>query len=174
MAMAALKSAVAGRYDLSDLIDTARNLLRRNADRDRLERLLQDIEAHMSDADTAKIMDKDTQIEGHKDTSLNRFVETDIPQKITVSPDQMQRAFPKLFAELRFAKDNGHCTGIMDDLARYLALGDVWQAAKAEGRTLSFMVLGYLLEKVNQLRTRQGYLVTLLTRIIHERVVRVA
>ena len=45
----------------------------------------------------------------------------------------------------------------MDDLAGYLSLGNTWFAIKGFGPALSFIILGYLLERTETISNHQGY-----------------
>ncbi len=69
----------------------------------------------------------------------------------------MERAFPRLCAELRFAKNQTDCRILMDEIAGYLHLGKAWFSIKDFGPALSFMILGYLLERTETINNHRGY-----------------
>ncbi len=77
----------------------------------------------------------------------------------------MERAYPRLCAELRLARNHEECHRIMADLAQGLDLGKSWEKALETGPTLSFMLLGYLLQRVEGIRSYRAYLYSLLTKI---------
>ena len=45
----------------------------------------------------------------------------------------------------------------MDDIAGYLNLGNTWFSIKDFGPALSFMILGYLLERSETISNHRGY-----------------
>ena len=69
----------------------------------------------------------------------------------------MEHAYPRLCTELRFAKNQEDCCRLMDDLAGFLNLGNTWFAIKDLGPALSFMILGYLLERSESISNHRGY-----------------
>ena len=77
--------------------------------------------------------------------------------QIEVGQEEMERAYPRLCAELRFAKNQEDCRRLMDDIAGYLNLGNTWFAIKDFGPALSFMILGYLLERTETISNHRGY-----------------
>ena len=142
------------------LLTRARNLLRRQPDKQALSDLLGEITAEISKISPVEPEDlRDTapQIEGHKETSKTQSVKEDTSFKIEVDQDQMERAYPRLCAELRFAKSQTECSRLMDDLAGFLDLGNTWFAIKDLGPALSFMILGYLLERTESISNHRGY-----------------
>ena len=78
----------------------------------------------------------------------------------------MERSFPRLCSELRFARDQAHCDRLMDDIAEYLRLGQSWYAMKsAYGPAIRFMVLGYIFQRAESIQAHQAYLISLVTKI---------
>lgn len=49
------------------------------------------------------------------------------------------------------------CHRLMDDLAGYPNLGNTWFSIKDLGPALSFMILGYLLERTETISNHRGY-----------------
>jgi replication initiation protein RepC len=142
------------------LFTKARNLLRRQPDKQALSDLLGEITVEISKISAAEPTDlrtTDPEIEGHKETSKTQFVEEEASFQIEVDQDQMERAYPRLCAELRFAKNQEDCRRLMDELAGYLNLGNTWFAIKDFGPALSFMILGYLLERTETISNHRGY-----------------
>ena len=142
------------------LLTKARNLLRRQPDKQALSDLLGEITVEISKISSAgptELRANAPEIEGHKDTSKTQFVEEETSFQIEVDQDQMERAYPRLCAELRFAKNQEDCRRLMDDLAGYLNLGNTWFAIKDLGPALSFMILGYLLERTETISNHRGY-----------------
>jgi replication initiation protein RepC len=142
------------------LLSKARNLLRRQPDKQGLSDLLAEITVEISKITCAEPDDlKATapEIEGHKETSKIQYVKEKAPFKIEVSQEEMERAYPRLCAELRFAKNQEACRRLMNDIAGYLNLGNTWFAIKDLGPTLSFIILGYLLERTETISNHRGY-----------------
>jgi len=143
-----------------ELLSKARNLLRRQPDKDALSDLLGEITVEISKislTEPTNLRDTAPEIEGHKETLKTQFVEERTSFKIEVSQDEIERAYPKLCAELRFAKSQEDCRRLMDDLAGYLGLGNTWFAIKDFGPALSLMILGYLFERAETISNHQGY-----------------
>ncbi len=144
-ALVNLRKLVADDTAISDLMATVRNALRRKPDAYVIGNLLADISVEISlikHSDTENLKANDHEIEKHKEDSLNSIVEKEKRSQIQVSPDQIERSFPRLCSELRFARDQMHCDRLMDDIAEYLRLGQTWYAMKStHGPALRFMVL---------------------------------
>ena len=142
------------------LLSKARNLLRRQPDKQALSDLLDEITVEISRISSAEPNDlraSDPEIEGHKETSKTQYVKDETSFQIEVGQEEMERAYPRLCAELRFAKNQEDCRRLMDDLAGYLNLGNTWFSIKDLGPALSFMILGYLLERTETISNHRGY-----------------
>jgi len=147
------------------LLTKARNLLRRKPDVAALTGLLDQITAQLpsvteENADNLRVTD--TINEGHKDTNSNQSVEKEDQPAINVSREQMERAYPRLCTELRFAQSQEGCLRLMDKIAHQMNLSQVWTTIKDKGPTLSFMILGYLLERVDNIHNHRGYAMKLI------------
>ena len=168
-ALARLKELIADDGDIADLMTTVRNALRRKPDAIVLRELLAEISVEISEitpADTDNLRVSDNEIEGHKEDSLNPIVKKEKPFQIQVSPDQMERSFPRLCSELRFAKDQTHCDRLMDSIADQLRLGETWYAMKTtHGPAFQFMVLGYITQRAETIRSHRAYLISLVAKI---------
>ncbi|WP_174822729.1 hypothetical protein [Ruegeria lacuscaerulensis] len=168
-ALARLRELLADDTAISDLMLTVRNALRRKPDANVLSELLAEISVEISEiaqADTENLRDSDSEFEGHKDDSLNPKVKKEEFSQIQVSPDQMERSFPRLCSELRFAKDQAHCDRIMDSIADQLQLGETWYAMKTtHGPALRFMILGYITQRAETIRSHKAYLISLTAKI---------
>ncbi len=142
------------------LLSKARNLLRRQPDKQALSDLLSEITVEISKINCAEPDDLRVtapEIEGHKKTYKNPYVKEDDYIRIEVGQEEMVRAYPRLCAELRFAKNQEDCRHLMDDIAGYLNLGNTWFAIKDFGPALSFIILGYLLERTETISNHRGY-----------------
>ena len=168
-ALARLRELVANDTAISDLMTTVRNALRRKPDANVLSELLAEISVEISEitqTDTENLRASDSEIEGHKEDSLNPEVKKEKLSQIQVSPDQMERSFPRLCSELRFAKDQHHCDRLMDDIAEYLRLGQTWYAMKSTfGPAIRFIVLGYIFQRAENIQSPGAYLISLLAKI---------
>ncbi|MES0864366.1 helix-turn-helix domain-containing protein [Ruegeria sp. SCPT10] len=168
-ALARLRELLADDAKISGLMATVRNALRRKPDADVLNKLLAEISVEISEiaqADTENLRDSDSEFEGHKDDSLNPKVKKEKFSQLQVSPDQMERSFPRLCSELRFAKDQAHCDRIMDTIADQLHLGDTWYAMKTtHGPAIRFMILGYITQRTETIRSHRAYLISLAAKI---------
>ncbi len=168
-ALARLRELVANDATISDLMVTARNALRRKPDANVLSELLAEISVEISEikrTDSDNLRDSDNEIEGHKEDSLNPIVKKEEYSQIQVSPDQMERSFPRLCSELRFARDQAHCDRLMDDIAEYLRFGQTWYAMKSTyGPALRFLVLGYIFQRAENIKSHQAYLISLISKI---------
>ncbi len=165
--------------EVSDaFIAHARRQLRCKLDPDQLTHLLHDIQNQIPDdrknhpqmceeksGETDKLRGSDAENAGHKETQLTHKVEEQEIAKIDVSPAEMERAFPKLCSELRFSKSEDAAQRHMDDLASYLNFGSFWHRLRQQGPALSFMVLGYLFERLDQIRNPRAYASKLLMRL---------
>ncbi|MCG7522396.1 helix-turn-helix domain-containing protein [Ruegeria sp. Ofav3-42] len=164
-ALARLRELLADDTAISDLMLTVRNALRRKPDANVLSGLLAEI-SEIAQADTENLRDSDIEFEGHKEDSLNPEVKKEKLSQIQVSPDQMERSFPRLCSELRFAKDQAHCDRIMDSIAGQLQLGETWYAMKTtHGPALRFMILGYITQRAETIRSHKAYLISLAAKI---------
>lgn len=168
IALACLKSVIPDHQDMSDFFCQAKNILRRKPDTTVLQNLLKEIAVEISnhsqhEPDILKANDR--LIEGHKETDKNQLVVSTTTQSIEVTTSQMENAYPRLCTELRFAKSHHECSRIMDDLAKQLALKSAWEKTKEKGPTLAFLLLGYILERVETIKNYQAYLVTLNKRL---------
>ncbi len=142
------------------VITEARKALRRRLDADALDLLLIEIKEQLSDSasvKTPKIRDSGPEIEGHKEPALNPD-KKDMDFKVQVRPDQMEASFPRLCSDLRTLGTQRACARRMDELADGLNLGPVWLEAKKLGPALSFILLGYALERCDGLRSPRAYL----------------
>jgi replication initiation protein RepC len=160
VALANLKSMLVSANWEDTLFAKARTVLKRQPEKTALNDLLTEITVEISRITPEKSEELRTtapEIEGHKDTSKTQYVEEKVLSKIEVSPDEMQRAYPRLCSELRFSKSQEDCHRLMDTFASQLSLGNTWFAVKDLGPTLSFMVLGYLLERVETVNNHRGY-----------------
>ena len=168
-ALARLRELVENDTAISDLMITVRNALRRKPDASVLSKLLAEISVEISEiaqTDTENLRVSDSEIEGHKEDSLNPEVKKEELSQIQVSPDQMERSFPRLCTELRFAKDQHHCDRLMDDIAKYLRLGQTWYAMKSTfGPAIRFIVLGYIFQRAENIQSPGAYLISLLAKI---------
>lgn len=143
-----------------DLKTRGRSILRRKPNSDALIGLLSEIIEELSERgspDTKEMRDSDLQIEGHKETYLTQSVEKAVERDIQVSERDMQQCFPKLCAELRFAPSQQACERHMQDLSDHLGFGALWLDIKTLGPALSFMLLGYVLERVDTIQNPKGY-----------------
>ena len=159
-ALSNLKAHLSGAILDEGLFSKARNLLRRQPDKQALSDLLAEITVEISKitcAETDNLRTTDLEIEGHKETSKTQYVEEETSFQIEVDPEEMERAYPRLCAELRFAKNQEDCRRLMDDIAGYLNLGNTWFSIKDLGPALSFMILGYLLERTETISNYRGY-----------------
>lgn len=151
------------RTDVRALLQAARNILRRKSDETELEKLLSDIASALGKtaSDTVqqpiKMRGKPTDMEGHKETYLNPKVKEKNSSLDKVTPKQIEDAYPKLCAELRFAKSQSECSHIMDHIAQCLHLGTQWPYIKALGHMQSFMILGYIYERADTLHSPSAY-----------------
>ncbi|MFA3921080.1 helix-turn-helix domain-containing protein [Ruegeria hyattellae] len=168
-ALARLKELVADDTAITDLMATVRNALRRKPDANVLGELLAEISVEISQitqADTENLRANDHENEGHKEDSLNPIVKKERQSQFQVSPDQMERSFPRLCSELRFARDQAHCDRLMDDIADYLRFDQTWYAMKSTyGPALRFMVLGYIFQRAENIKSHQAYLNSLISKI---------
>jgi replication initiation protein RepC len=108
------------------LLSKARNLLRRQPDRHALSELLAEITVEISkitNAESDDLRATAPEIEGHKETSKTQYVKEETSFEIEVGQGEMERAYPRLCAELRFAKNQEACHRLMDYIAGYLNLG---------------------------------------------------
>jgi len=141
------------------LLAKARNLLRRQPKQEPLEQLLEEITftiTAITGSETDNLTATDNADEGHKETNKIQFVKNR-QIEIDVTQAEMQHAFPKLCAELTYARSQSDCERIMTDLACYLKLRDIWHDLTEQGPAIRFMVLGYLLERMDSISNHRGY-----------------
>lgn len=142
------------------LLSKARNIMRRQPDKQALSDLLDEITKEISKITCAEpddLRDTAPEIEGHKEASKTQNVKEETTFQIKVSQEKMEYAYPRLCAELRFANSQEDCRRIMDELAGYINLGNTWFSIKDLGPALSFMILGYLLERTETINNHRGY-----------------
>lgn len=158
---------------LAELVDSAdetaeiiaikargRNILRRKPDSDALKCLLSEIIEELSNTqgNSAKeLRDQDHHIEGHKETPLTPSVPQKEMPPIQVTQQDMEQYFPKLCLELRCARSQQACEHQMDELAEYIGLGSLWYEIKSLGAARKFMILGYLLERIDSIQSPRAY-----------------
>ncbi len=159
--------------DVYDLLDRARRILRRRPQQDVLQGLLDEINAIVSvdnyPSETRQPINLragNNDIEGHKEHSLIQNSKKEDLSQFQVTQDQMEHAFPRLCSELRFARDQVHCDRLMDQLADHMLLGETWYAMKSShGPAVRFMVLGYILQRVENIQSHRAYLTSLMSKI---------
>lgn len=165
LALARLKAVTTNIDGLSCLVVKARTLLRRKPAKDALEHLLSEISVEISRSDpsqTENLPGNDHETEGHKETRWNPVVEKEESLQIRVTNHEMEQAFPRLCAELRFARHPTECTRIMDDISRQMHLGETAYLMKKLGPALNFMLLGYLLERIESVKNPRRYMQSLI------------
>lgn len=163
-ALAELRNLCPATYE--KLASRAQRLFRRKPDGAALHKLLVDITEEITSLQppcAENLRGTDPEIEGQKETSLIPSVEEKSSISIEVDTDQMQRSYPRLCTELRFARSQLTCHRQMDDLAAQLHLGPVWFTIRDLGPSLSFMVLGYILERIETIEKPKAYAQTLLS-----------
>lgn len=159
-ALAKLKAHLMPENAGHSIFTKARNLLRRQPDKQALSDLLAELTVEISSITCAKPKDlrgSAPEIEGHKETTKIQYVKEETSFQVEVHQEEMERAYPKLCAELKFAKNQEDCGRLMDDIAGYLNLGNIWFSIKDFGPALSFMILGYLLERSETISNHRGY-----------------
>lgn len=159
-ALANLKSRLLPSDWDETLFAKARNLLRRQPEKTALTDLLDEISVEISQISCEEPKDlRGTahETEGHKETHKIQYVKKEASFEIEVNQDDMERAYPTLCAELKFAKNQEDCHRIMEGIAQQLHLGNTWFTIKDFGPALSFMILGYLLERIDSINNYRGY-----------------
>ncbi|MGC1504564.1 MAG: helix-turn-helix domain-containing protein [Sulfitobacter sp.] len=160
IALAKLKASIPLRINLETFLKEARNLLRRRATENALAALLTDINVEIQKV-TGQNPDKMRATglgnEGHKEPHLNQSVKDEGSLDIEVDPSEMERAYPRLCAELRTARNQTECQRRMGDIAGHLNLGTLWFDIQNLGAAKSFMTLGYLLERLESIGKPNGY-----------------
>ncbi|MEM9522908.1 MAG: helix-turn-helix domain-containing protein [Pseudomonadota bacterium] len=163
-ALAELRSHAPGNPALDTIVSRAKRLSRRKPDGEALAQLLKDISTELSKGkhpetacDTEKSRAAAHRSEGHKETALNRSVKEDTSSRIDVHPEQMRQAYPRLCAELRFTRSHEECARSMEEMASQLCLGNLWFTIRTLGPALSFMILGYLMERVETISNPKAY-----------------
>ena len=122
--------------------------------------LLKNITSHIEEVapdKTDNLRDTAPKNEGHKEPHLNQSVKEEDSFRIEVGPDEMERAYPRLCAELRTARSQTDCERRMSDIANHLDLGNLWFDIKKLGPAKTFMTLGYLLERIESIKKPRGY-----------------
>lgn len=150
-----------------ELKSRARRLFKRKPDAQALADLLGDISRELSrtkPVNPEELRASPPHNEGHKDPDLNPLVKDQKILSIKVSPADMQRSYPRLCAELRSARSQEDCTRKMQEIADHLHLGSLWYKIQALGPALAFMLLGYLLERVETITSPKAYASTLYNR----------
>jgi replication initiation protein RepC len=132
---------------IPELINRARNILRRRPDEQTLTCLLKDL--------TDNLRDSDGEIEGHKEP-------ISIPE---VGQSDIEEAFPRLCAELRTSRSNEECQERMDDIARQVGLGTIWAKARQTGPQVAFMLLGYVLQRIERIDHPSAYMGSLIQKL---------
>ena len=159
--LAELKKLAAESTAYERLKSNSQRLFRRKLDPVALNNFLEEITAELSafgGKNPSEMRGTDTQDEGHKETYPTQLVEKKKkPDEIRVNSAQMHRAFPRLCNELRFAHSQDACERQMDELASHLHLGAVWITAKEQGNAAKFMLLGYLLERIDTIKAPRAY-----------------
>jgi len=143
----------------------ARKVLRRRNNPDQLDILLNEIVEHAASHTQSvpiNLRGNDIEIEGHKEPDLNHNITSEEQE---TSPIAIEDAFPRLCNNLRRAKSRSHYMRIMDAEANYMALGPAWNMAKEHGPQVSFIILGYILERLDRINNPRGYALKLLDRI---------
>lgn len=148
---------------LQELIQTARNILRRKSNENELQKLLSDI-SHalgktlcMNSPQPSKMRGKSIADKGQKETDLNQTVKEENSSLENVSSQQIEKSYPKLCVQLRFAKTHSECQRIMDQIAQCLHLHTLWPQLKQLGHMHSFVILGYVYERADTLQNPAGY-----------------
>lgn len=165
-ALAQLRAIGAQGDLIADLSARAKQMMRRKPDAAALQDLLVKITVHIpvtKAVNAEEMRDRAPENEGHKETGKTPIVKKETNDAIKVSSDQMQRSFPKLCAELRFAQTAQACERSMDELATHLDLGQLNAEIKELGPALRFMILGYLLERIETIKVPRAYA----TRLLH-------
>lgn len=160
IALSKLKIFLPGRSDLENFFQTARNLLRRRVPVQALSSLLRNIIQELQSLTGEKaenLRGTDPEIEGHKEPQLNHSVKEKNSSKIEVSANEMERAYPRLCAELRTARDQSECERRMGDVASQLNLGNLWFEIRLLGHAKAFMTLGYVLERIETIEKPRSY-----------------
>ncbi|MDC0739617.1 helix-turn-helix domain-containing protein [Cognatishimia sp. SS12] len=164
--LAELVSLARDSATVAALTSRARKLLRRKPQAEALQGFLSEITTELAayqDENPTDLRASDTQSEGHKETSLNRSAFKHTNMDVQVTDKDMETKFPKLCAELRLARTPQACQQRMDQLADQLGLGYLWTEAKKMGPALSFIILGYLLERLDQIHAPRSYAWRLIT-----------
>lgn len=165
-ALAELRYLSVSSATYESLKSRAQRLFRRKPDGVALHDLLVNITeeiTRLNSSNPENLRGADPEIEGQKETSLTPSVKGKSSISVDVDPDKMQRAYPKLCSELRFAHSQDACHRQMDELAAQLHLGPVWFSIRDLGPALSFMMLGYILERIETIQAPKAYAQTLLS-----------
>lgn len=170
LALAQVQECVVDNID--ELSARVRRILRRRPQEDVLQSLLDEINASISvensqtdENEPIKLRDRNTKNEGHKENSLNQNSKKENLSEIQLTQDDMERSFPKLCAELRFARSNEDGRRMLDEISQQLRLGPTWWKCKEMGAGISFVLLGYILERVDQVENHSAYMASLIKRL---------
>ncbi len=142
------------------LFAKARNLLRRRPVKTALRDLLEEVSLEISKIpceESEDLRGTAPETDGHKETHKIQYVKKEALLEVEVSQDQMEHAYPTLCAELKFAKNQEDCHRIMESIAKQLRLGNTWFTIRDLGPALSFIILGYLLERIDSISNYRGY-----------------
>lgn len=171
VAMARLQDAISD--GVQDLLVRARLILRRRPQEDILQGLLDEINEYVSvenrsseTCEPTNLRAGNGEIEGHKEHLLTHNSKKEDHYWEKVTQDQMEHAFPRLCSELRFARNQAHCDQLMDQLADHMKLGEGWYTMKSShAPAIRFMILGYILQRVEIVRSHRAYLMSIMNKI---------
>lgn len=153
-----MASGKGGRVDA--LSDKARLILRRKPDGNVLQRLLEEITVEIrqtTQAQPLKTEGAGTRNEGHKETIKTRNVGRDGQGTREETTPDFETTFPRLCGELRRARNQADCTRMMDDIATQIGLAESWRHARTLGPKASFLLLGYILERIETIQRPVAY-----------------
>lgn len=161
MALAELRRRVGE----TETVQAASRLLRCKPRAEPLTELLHHLEKAVdkqgiTQGETEKTKGRDTQIEGHKEPKNEPEVISADHQ--TPSDTDYQAAFPTLCAELRTATSQHDCEERMQHLSACIGLRRIWSKLCQKPASLRFMILGYLLERIEKIRNPKAYALALM------------
>ncbi|GAA4219507.1 hypothetical protein GCM10022290_11510 [Sagittula marina] len=145
----------------------AARLLRRAPCEDALNELLKTLSGKVvdkpqdNDTDADKLMVPDTKVEGHKEPELNPSVSSTNTSDIHLDENTVKASFPTLCAEIRTAATQRECADRMEHIASCLGLTQIWPKLCAKGPAMSFLLLGYILERGDKVRNARRYALAL-------------
>jgi replication initiation protein RepC len=166
-----LKAALPNNQHVQDLYSRATTMFRRKLRLDPLQALFDEITRELnyqgiSEDAADKLRDSDRQIAGHKETNIIPLVQEPQTTVDNISNDDMEHSFPTLCAELKFARTQRDAQSIMADLARGLGIGKEWvNICATSGPAISFVLLGYTLERLHQVANPRAYTLGMLNKI---------